>query len=96
MAEVRKTVGVYERPQKRVGVRMALLGAAVAVAALGTAAALYFSNAGAMPESRHGPRFHSSIVQHRAIERESPLRIELIRGVSAGERCTVPASTSRK
>ena len=39
---VRKTVGVYERPQKRVGVRMALLGAAVAVAALGTAAALYF------------------------------------------------------
>jgi len=42
MAGVRKTVGVYERPQKRVGVRMALLGAAVAVAALGTAAALYF------------------------------------------------------
>jgi hypothetical protein len=42
MAEVRKTVGVYDRPQKRVGVRMALLGAAVAVAALGTAAALYF------------------------------------------------------
>ena len=42
MAGLRKTVGVYERPQKRVGVRMALLGAAVAVAALGTAAALYF------------------------------------------------------
>ncbi|HYI88134.1 MAG TPA: hypothetical protein VEX61_13685 [Burkholderiales bacterium] len=42
MAGVRKTVGVYERPQKRVGLRMALLGAAVAVAALGTAAALYF------------------------------------------------------
>jgi hypothetical protein len=42
MAGVRKTVGVYERPQKRVGMRMALLGAAVAVAALGTAAALYF------------------------------------------------------
>jgi hypothetical protein len=42
VAGVRKTVGVYERPQKRVGVRMALLGAAVAVAALGTAAALYF------------------------------------------------------
>ena len=42
MAGVRKTVGIYERPQKRVGVRMALLGAAVAVAALGTAAALYF------------------------------------------------------
>jgi hypothetical protein len=42
MAGVRKTVGVYDRPQKRVGVRMALLGAAVAVAALGTAAALYF------------------------------------------------------
>ena len=42
MAGVRKTVGVYDRPQKRVGVRMALLGAAIAVAALGTAAALYF------------------------------------------------------
>jgi hypothetical protein len=42
MAGVRKTVGVYDRPQKRVSVRMALLGAAVAVAALGTAAALYF------------------------------------------------------
>jgi hypothetical protein len=42
MAGVRKTVGVYERPQKRVGMRMALLGVAVAVAALGTAAALYF------------------------------------------------------
>ena len=42
MAGVRKTLGVYERPQKRVGLRMALLGAAVAVAALGTAAALYF------------------------------------------------------
>jgi hypothetical protein len=42
MAGVRRTVGVYERPQKRVGLRMALLGAAVAVAALGTAAALYF------------------------------------------------------
>jgi hypothetical protein len=42
MAGVRKTVGVYERPQKRVGLRMALLGAAVAVAALGTAAAIYF------------------------------------------------------
>ena len=42
MAGVRKTVGVYERPPKRVGLRMALLGAAVAVAALGTAAAFYF------------------------------------------------------
>ena len=42
MGDVRKTVGVYERPQKRVGMRMALLGAAVAVAALGTAAAFYF------------------------------------------------------
>ena len=42
MAGVRKTVGVYERPQKRAGLRMALLGAAVAVAALGTAAAMYF------------------------------------------------------
>ena len=42
MAGVRKTVGVYERPQKRVGLRMALLSAAVAVAALGTAAAFYF------------------------------------------------------
>jgi hypothetical protein len=42
MAAVRKTVGVYERPQKHVGVRTALLGAALALAALGTAAALYF------------------------------------------------------
>ena len=42
MAGVRKTVGVYERPQKRVSVRMALVGVAVAVAALGTAAAMYF------------------------------------------------------
>ena len=42
MAEVRKTVGVYERPQKNVGVRTALLAAAVALAALGTAVALYF------------------------------------------------------
>lgn len=42
MAEVRKTVGVYERPQKHAGVRTALLAAAVALAALGTAAAMYF------------------------------------------------------
>ena len=42
MAEVRKTLGVYERPQKHAGVRTALLGAALALAALGTAAALYF------------------------------------------------------
>jgi hypothetical protein len=33
------------------------------------------------------PRFHSiHLLQHRAIERESPLRIKLIRGVSGGER----------
>jgi|RhiMetdeSRZDD1v2_1073273.scaffolds.fasta_scaffold348008_3 hypothetical protein len=42
MAEVRRTVGVYDRPQKRVGVRMALMAAAVAVAALGAAAMAYF------------------------------------------------------
>lgn len=42
MAGVRKTVGVYDRPQKRISVRVALLSAAVALAALGTAAALYF------------------------------------------------------
>ena len=42
MAEVRRTVGVYDRPQKRVGVRMALMAAAVAVAALGAAARAYF------------------------------------------------------
>jgi hypothetical protein len=42
MAGVRRTVGVYDRPQKRVGLRMALVGAAVALAALGTAAAVYF------------------------------------------------------
>ena len=42
MAGVRKPVGVYERPKKRGGLRLTLLGAAVAVAALGTAAVLYF------------------------------------------------------
>lgn len=42
MAEVRRTVGVYDRPQKRVGVRMALMAAAVAVAALAAAAMAYF------------------------------------------------------
>jgi hypothetical protein len=42
MGGVRKTVGVYDRPQKHVGVRTALLAAAFALAALGTAAALYF------------------------------------------------------
>jgi uncharacterized protein (TIGR02271 family) len=42
MAGVRRTVGVYDRPQKRVGLRMALVAAVVAVVALGTAAAVYF------------------------------------------------------
>ena len=42
MPEVRRTVGVYERPQKRVSLRMALLAAAVAIAAVGAAAVAYF------------------------------------------------------
>jgi hypothetical protein len=37
---VRKTVGVYERPEKRVTLRVALVAAAVAVAALAAAAAI--------------------------------------------------------
>ena len=43
MSNVRKTVGVYERPQHRISVRAALLAAAVAVAGLGTAALAYFT-----------------------------------------------------
>jgi hypothetical protein len=42
MAELRRTVGVYDRPQKRIGLRVALVTAAVAIAALGAAAAAYF------------------------------------------------------
>lgn len=42
MAEVRKTVGVYDRPPKRVSLRMALIAAAVAIAALGAGAMAYF------------------------------------------------------
>jgi hypothetical protein len=41
LTEVRKTVGVYERPQKRIGLRMALIGAAVAAAAISAAVVLY-------------------------------------------------------
>jgi hypothetical protein len=42
MAGIRKTVGVYERPKSRPGLRAALVAGAVAVAALGAAAAWYF------------------------------------------------------
>lgn len=42
MANVRKTVGVYERPQKPGGMRAAVIAAAVAVVGLGVAAVAYF------------------------------------------------------
>jgi hypothetical protein len=42
MPGIRKTVGVYERPKSRPGLRGALVAGAVAVAALGAAAAWYF------------------------------------------------------
>lgn len=42
MGEVRKAVGVYERPEKRSGVRTALVAGAVAIAALATAAIFLF------------------------------------------------------
>ena len=42
MGEVRRTVGVYERPQNRFNVRLALVAAAVAIAGLGAAAMVYF------------------------------------------------------
>lgn len=42
MGEVRKAVGVYERPEKRSGVRTAFITGAVAIAALATAAVLLF------------------------------------------------------
>ena len=43
MAGVRKTVGVYERPQKRaISLRAAAVAAVLAVAAAGGAAALFF------------------------------------------------------
>ena len=40
--ELRRTVGVYDRPQKRLGLRVALVAAAVAAAAIGAAAVVYF------------------------------------------------------
>ena len=43
MASVKKTVGVYDRPKSRAGLRAALVAAAVTVAAIGAAAAMYFS-----------------------------------------------------
>jgi hypothetical protein len=42
VGEARKAVGVYERPEKRSGVRTALIAGAVAIAALATAAVLLF------------------------------------------------------
>jgi len=42
MSSIKKTVGVYERPKSRPGLRAALVAGAVAVAALGAAAAWYF------------------------------------------------------
>jgi hypothetical protein len=41
MAQVKKTVGVYERPEKRTGVRVALVAAAVILAAAGGAAVFF-------------------------------------------------------
>ena len=41
MSEIRKTVGVYERPQKRVGMRTALIVAAVAITAAATGLAVF-------------------------------------------------------
>jgi len=42
MGGIKKTVGVYERPSSRPGLRAALVAGAIAVAALGAAAAWYF------------------------------------------------------
>ena len=42
MAVVRKTVGVYEKPQKRFNVRLAVTAAVIAAASLGAAAVYYF------------------------------------------------------
>jgi len=42
MPGIRKTVGVYDRPKSRPDLRAALVAGAVAVAALGAAAAWYF------------------------------------------------------
>ena len=41
MAEIRKTVGVYERPQKRGAMRTAIIVAVVAVAAAATGLAVF-------------------------------------------------------
>lgn len=43
MAEVRRTVGVYDKPRKqRFNVRLAVAAAVVAAASLGVAAVVYF------------------------------------------------------
>jgi hypothetical protein len=42
MSGVKRTVGVYERPKPRAGLRAALVAGALAVAAIGAAAAMYF------------------------------------------------------
>ena len=41
MAESRKTVGVYERPERPAGLRAALIAATVIVVAAGAAAAVF-------------------------------------------------------
>lgn len=43
MPGVKKTVGVYERPKSRPGLRAAFVVGALAVAAIGAAAAMYFT-----------------------------------------------------
>lgn len=43
MSGVKRTVGVYERPKPRSGMRAALVAGALAVAAIGAAAAMYFT-----------------------------------------------------
>jgi hypothetical protein len=42
VAQLRKTVGVYDRPEKRGGLRTALAAAAAVLAVAATAAAIYF------------------------------------------------------
>lgn len=41
MDPVRKTVGVYDRPEKRVGLRAALIAGGIAAAALAAAAVMF-------------------------------------------------------
>ena len=43
MPGIKRTVGVYERPKARPGLRAALVAGALAVAAIGAAAAMYFT-----------------------------------------------------